>query len=46
MIEILRAYFGSSVSTDTLELTAAVLCVAFVLLICSMTVGILNKFFR
>lgn len=46
MIDLIRSYFGASVSTETVELTAAVLLVAFVLLVCSMVCGILNRFFR
>lgn len=46
MIDLIRAYLGSGASTQTVELTAAVLLVAFVLLVCSMVCGMLNKFFR
>lgn len=46
MIDLIRTYFGVGVSTFTVELTAAVLLIAFICLIVSMVCGILNRFFR
>ncbi len=46
MIDLIRSYLGSSASTEVVELTAAVLLISFVLLVCSMCFGILNRFFR
>lgn len=46
MIDLIRAYLGASASTQIVEITASVLLVAFVCIVCSMTCGILNRFFR
>lgn len=46
MIDLISSYFGASVSSFTVELTAAVLLIGFVLLVCSSVFGIFNQFFR
>lgn len=46
MIDLIRSYLGTGASTEVVELTAAVLLISFVLLVCSMCFGILNKFFK
>ena len=46
MIDLIKSYLGSGASTEIVEITAAVLLITFVCLVCSMTCGILNRFFR
>lgn len=46
MMQLLQNYFGSSVSTEVMELTAAALLIGFIMITASSVIGVLNRLFK
>lgn len=46
MIDLIRSFLGSAASSQVIELTGAVLLIAFVCIVISCLFGVVNRFFK